>query len=40
VVERNGRWSKDPEILLCSSEAFIYLAMIRIMMKRLGKQKP
>jgi putative transposase len=37
---RNRRLSKDYEMLPCSSEAFVYLAMIRLMLKRLGKQKP
>jgi hypothetical protein len=36
---RNRRLSKDYEMLPCSSEAFVYLAMIRLMLKRLGKQK-
>jgi putative transposase len=36
---RNRRLSKDYELLPCSSEAFVYLAMIRLMLKRMGKQK-
>ena len=36
---RNRRLSKDYEMLPCSGEAFVYLAMIRLMLKRLGKQK-
>jgi putative transposase len=36
---RNRRLSKDYEMLPCSSEAFVYLAMIRLMLKRLGQQK-
>jgi putative transposase len=46
VVERTFAWlgrsrrlSKDYEMLPCSSEAFVYLAMIRLMLKRLGKQR-
>ena len=35
---RNRRLSKDYEALPASSEAFIYLAMIRLMLKRLNKQ--
>jgi transposase len=42
VVERTFAWlgrnrllSKDYEMLPCSSEAFVYLAMIRLMLKRL-----
>ena len=35
---RNRRLSKDYEMLPCSSEAFVYLAMIRFMLRRLGKQ--
>ena len=45
VVERTFAWlgryrrlSKDYETLPCSGEAFVYLAMIRLMLKRLGKQ--
>ena len=34
---RNRRLSKDYEMLPCSSEAFVSLAMIRLMLKRLGK---
>ena len=37
---RNRRLSKDYEMLPCSSEAFVYLAMIRLMLKRLGKALP
>ncbi len=37
---RNRRLSKDYEMLPCSSEAFVYLAMIRLMLKRLGQQHP
>jgi putative transposase len=37
---RNRRLSKDYEMLPCSSEAFVYLAMIRLMLKRLVKQQP
>ncbi len=37
---RNRRLSKDYEALPASSEAFVYLAMIRLMLKRLGKSKP
>jgi len=47
VVERSFAWlgqcrrlSKDYEDLPASSEAFIYLAMSRIMLKRLAKQLP
>jgi transposase len=40
MVGRNRRLSKDYEMLPCSSEAFVYLAMIRLMLKRLGKQEP
>jgi putative transposase len=36
---RNRRLSKDYEMLPCSSKAFVYLAMIRLMLKRLGNQK-
>ena len=36
---RSRRLSKDYEMLPCSSEAFVYLAMIRLMLKRLGKQQ-
>jgi hypothetical protein len=36
---RNRRLSKDYEMLPCSSEALVYLAMIRLMLKRLAKQK-
>ncbi len=35
---RNRRLSKDYEALPASSEAFVYLAMIRLMLKRLNKQ--
>jgi putative transposase len=35
---RNRRLSKDYEMLPCSSEAFVYLAMIRLMLKRLGEK--
>jgi putative transposase len=35
---RNRRLSKDYETLPCSGEAFVYLAMIRLMLKRLGKK--
>ena len=34
---RNRRLSKDYETLPCSGEAFVYLAMIRLMLKRLGR---
>ncbi len=37
---RNRRLSKDYETLPCSSEAFVYLAMIRLMLKRLDKVQP
>jgi len=47
VVERTFAWlgqhrrlSKDYEDLTTSSEAFIYLAMSRIMLKRLAKELP
>lgn len=36
---RNRRMSKDYESLSCSGEALIYLAMIRLMLKRLAKHK-
>jgi transposase len=46
VVERTFAWlgrsrrlSKDYEMLPCSSGAFVCLAMIRLMLKRLGKQQ-
>jgi transposase len=32
MAGRNRRLSKDYEMLPCSSEAFVYLAMIRLML--------
>jgi putative transposase len=47
VVERTFAWigryrrmSKDYEYLIESSEAMIYLAMIRLMLKRLARREP
>jgi putative transposase len=47
VVERTFAWigryrrmSKDYEYLIASSEAMIYLAMSRLMLKRLARQAP
>ena len=47
VVERTFAWigryrrmSKDYEYLIESSEAMIYLAMIRLMLKRLARKEP
>src|SRR4028119_1633923 len=37
---RNRRLSKDYEALPSSGEAFVYVSMIRLMLKRLIKQKP
>ena len=46
VVERTFAWlgrsrrlSKDYEALPSSTEAFVYVSMIRLMLKRLGKQE-
>jgi putative transposase len=36
-IGRNRRMSKDYEFLPATSEAFVYLAMIRVMLKRLAK---
>jgi putative transposase len=36
-IGRNRRMSKDYEFLPATSEAFVYLAMIRLMLKRLAK---
>jgi transposase len=47
MVERSFAWigryrrmSKDYEYLIESSEAMIYLAMIRLMLKRLARNRP
>jgi transposase len=44
IMERTFAWlstwrrlSKDYEVLPCSEEAWIYLAMIRLMLRRLDK---
>jgi hypothetical protein len=37
---RHHRLSKDYEYLLDSSEAMIYLAMSRLMLRRLARQAP
>jgi putative transposase len=36
-IEQNRRMSKDYERLCASSEAFVYAAMIRLMMRRLTR---
>jgi putative transposase len=39
-IERYRRMSKDYEYLTESSEAMIYLAMTRLMLKRLARHAP
>jgi putative transposase len=36
-LDQNGRMSKDYEKLCASAEAFVYAAMIRLMVKRLAR---
>jgi transposase len=38
-IGRNRRMSKDYEYLTATSEALVYLAMSRLMLKRLAKMK-
>ena len=38
-IGRNRRMSKDYEFLLATSEAWIYLSMIRLMLKRLAHEQ-
>jgi putative transposase len=38
-IGRNRRMSKDYEFLLATSEAWVYLSMLRIMLKRLAREQ-